>query len=392
MGGAEWYVYNISKRLVKLGHEVHVFTAEKYMESKAPQTEEIEGIVVHRLPFKLDLSYRMKIWNGLRDAISKEGGFDIIHTYDYAQSHTRTALKVAKEQKTPAVITVFDVHSMIPRPFFKQIPIKIFERFFAKRTLQSASKLLVRAPTLIDSLEKLGVPEENIIVTPSGINEDSLATFQGEAFLREHQILGKPVVLFLGRLNHLKGPQQILSIAPEILKEFPNSAFVFVGPDQGGYLDVLRNMARSRKLESNVFFTGPIYDFSKKMEAYASCDVFVLPTSYEGTSQAIFEAMSQAKPVVSTSVGGIPYQITYGENGLLVPYGDDEALRTAVTSLLRDKVLSEKLGRNARDRVKSLTYPELVSKLMEIYESTIRLYKLKTSSPIGNEKISLSKN
>ena len=376
---------------MKVGHEVHVFTAEEYMDSRSPLTEEIEGIEVRRLPFKLDLSYRMMLWSGLREAISKEGGFDIILTYDYAPSHTRTALKVAKEQNTPAVITVFDVHSMIPRPFFKQIPIKIFESFFAKRTLQSATKLLVRAPTLIDSLEKLGVPEEDIIVTPSGINEDSLVTFQGEAFLREHQISGKPVVLFFGRLNPLKGPQQILSIAPEILKEFPNTAFVFVGPDQGGYLNALRNMARSRKLESNVFFTGPIYDLSKKMEAYASCDVFVLPTSYEGTSQAIFEAMSQGKPVVSTSVGGIPYQITSGENGLLVPYGDDDALRTAVTSLLRDRVLSEKLGRNARDRVKSLTYPELVSRLVEIYESTIRSFKRKNSSPIKNEKMFLNK-
>ena len=69
VGGAEWYVYNISKRLAKMGHEVHVFTARKYQGKDAPEKEEIEGVIVHRLPFKLDISYRLKIWNGLADAI-----------------------------------------------------------------------------------------------------------------------------------------------------------------------------------------------------------------------------------------------------------------------------------------------------------------------------------
>ena len=266
MGGAEWYVYNISRRLVKMGHEVHVFTAEKYLDQSAPKKEEIEGIVVHRLPFKLDLTYRLKIWNGLADAILDEGKFDIIHTYDYAQSHTSTALRVAKKRNTPAMITVFDIHSMIPRPFYKQIPMKLFERFFAKRALCSASKLLVRAPTLIEPLEKIGVPKESIIVTPSGINEDSLGTFDGRRFLDENGITGSPVILFLGRLNPLKGPQHILKIAPDVVRDFPEAVFVFVGPDQSGYMQELGRIAKSHGLESRVFFTGAIYDFTKKMQ------------------------------------------------------------------------------------------------------------------------------
>ena len=140
-----------------MGHEVHVFTAEKYLDKTAPRSEEIEGIKVHRLPFKLDFSYRLKIWKGLADEIASEGKFDVIHAYDYAQSHSNTALRVAKKQATPCVITVFDIHSMIPRPFYKQIPIRLFEKFFAKRVLTSADRLLVRAPTLIEPLNKIGV-------------------------------------------------------------------------------------------------------------------------------------------------------------------------------------------------------------------------------------------
>lgn len=372
VGGVEWYVYNISRRLAKMGHDVHVFTAEKYLDKKAPASEVVEGVKVHRLPFKLDFSYRLKVWNGLAGEIARQGKFDIIHAYDYAQSHSRTALRVAKKLGSPCVITVFDIHTMIPRPFYKQIPIKVFERFFARRILTSADMLLVRAPKLIEPLEKIGVPEQKIIVTPSGINEDSLNSFDGTKFLKDQGIQGSPIILFLGRLNPLKGPQHLLKIAPEVLKHFPEAAFVFVGPDQSRYLETLREEAANKNIQHRVFFTGPIYDFVTKMQAYSSCDLFCLPTSYEGTSQAIFEAMSQAKPIISTNVGGIPSQIENEKEGILLPYGDDTALTQAVSGLLLDKDRAASLGKAARDKVMAFTYPELAKKLVGIYENAIR--------------------
>jgi glycosyltransferase involved in cell wall biosynthesis len=367
VGGAEWYVHNISKRLVKMGHEVHVFTANKYLDQKAPDKEIIDGIVVHRFPMKLNLSYRLKVWNGLARAIASEN-FDVIHTYDYLQSHTRTAVRVAKKSGTPVSLTVFDIHSMIPRVWYKQLPTRFLEKLFAGDVLHSSKKVLVRAPTLIAPLKKFGISEDKIIVTPSGINEESLNMFNGKQFLKEHSIIGFPTILFFGRLNPLKGPQHLLNIAPSILKEFQDAAFVFVGPDQSGYIHDLQRQVSKLGLEKHVFFLGSIYDFQEKMKAYSSCDLFVLPTTFEGTSQAIFEAMSQAKPIVTTNVGGIPSQIENGKEGLLVPFDDESALRDAVLSLLRNKELAKKLGANARKKVESFTYPILAQNLSKIYE------------------------
>ena len=79
IGGAEWYVYNMSKELVKAGHEVTVFTADHYGGERVPSEEVVEGIRVRRIPLKVDLSYRMKVWDGLSDALEGES-FDIIHT------------------------------------------------------------------------------------------------------------------------------------------------------------------------------------------------------------------------------------------------------------------------------------------------------------------------
>ena len=382
VGGAEWYVHNISKRLVKMGHEVHVYTADKYSGRRAPREEVIDGIFVHRIPLRLDLSYRAKMWKGLGEAISKEK-FDFIHTYDYAQPHSKIALDVAKREGIPSAVTVFDVHSMIPRPFYKQIPIKAFEKFYAGGVLNSADRILVRAPMLIEPLVKMGAKESKIIVTPSGINEQSLGEFDGKNFLEKYKIQGRPVILFLGRLNPLKGPQHILAVAPKILEKFPDASFVFVGPDQSDYKRQLLVKAESANLKDHLYFTGPIYDFKEKMEAYASCDVFVLPTTYEGTSQAIFEAMSQGKPIVSTNTGGIPSQITSGEEGLLIPYGDDEALAKSILQILGDSKEAARLGGNAREKVRSYTYPILASKIEEIYLAALGKQHENAIPPLG---------
>jgi glycosyltransferase involved in cell wall biosynthesis len=366
VGGAEWYVYNISRELTRMGHDVHVFTADRYNGKTADQSETIDGISVHRLHLKIDWSYRMKIWDGLAEALHG-GAFDVIHTYDYAQPHSAVALGAAKKAGCRSALTVFDIHSMIPRVWYKQYPMKLMEDYLARRTLPRTDRILVRAPNLIQPLIELGGERDRILVTPSGIRDDSLGDFDGESFLRKYKIDGSPVILYLGRLNPLKGPQYLLDAAPKILSSFPDSQFVFVGPDQSGYGEILRTQASKHGVESHTHFVGPIYDFNEKMQAYASCDVFALPTAYEGTSQAIFEAMAQGKPVVASNVGGIPSQISDGAEGFLVDYGSSEQLTTRIVQILGDKSSATKMGQKGRQRVMDHRYSILASRLAAIY-------------------------
>lgn len=366
VGGAEWYVYNMSRELVRRGHEVHVFTAAKLNGAEAPATESVEGISVHRLPLSLDWSYRMKIWKGLSEALTGEH-FDVIHAYDYAQPHSVAAVSAGAKSRTPTVLTVFDVHSMIPRVWYKRVPMRFMERYMARRTLPEASMVLVRAPNLVEPLLKMGATEKRTRVTSSGVRDESLGEFDGKGFRASHGINGGPVVLYIGRLNPLKGPQHLLDSAPGVLKEFPGACFAFVGPDQSGYQAALVSRAERLGVASHVRFLGPIYDFQEKMSAYSSCDLFALPTSYEGTSQSIFEAMAQGKPVVSTRVGGVPWQLTDGVEGRLVPYGDVGALTSAISETLADRKVAAEMGQRGRKRVETQRYSVLASELEGIY-------------------------
>ena len=367
VGGAEWYVYNISTELVKMGHEVHVFTADHCNGDRAPSREVVDGINVHRLPLKIDWTYRTKVWDGLYDALS-DGSFDVIHTYDYAQPHSVDAIRAGRKTRKGTVLTVFDVHSMIPRMWYKRLPMRFIDGYLARRTLPGAGRILVRAPNLVQPIVKLGGDPERILVTPSGIRDESLGDFDGKLFRERYNVGGSPMVLYLGRLNPLKGPQDLLAAAPTILKEHPNASFVFVGPDQSGYAKTLGAEAERLGIGQHVHLVGPIFDFDEKMQAYAACQVFVLPTAYEGTSQAIFEAMSQGKPVVATRVGGVPYQISDGEEGYLVEHGDVNMLATRIKDLLDDPSLATEMGQKGRERVRSNRYSILATRLSEIYD------------------------
>lgn len=367
IGGAEWYVRNISRELSKAGNDVTVFTANTHGGEKAAADEVFEGVRIRRFPLKLDLTYRLKLWEGLRDALI-EGDFDVIHTYDYAQQHSVDALRAASKKAIGSALTVFDVHSAIPRAWYKRAPMKCLDSYFARRTFPLATRILVRAPNLVDGLPGLNGFQSKVRVSPSGARDESFGRFDGGKFRQKYSVGDSPMVLFVGRLNPLKGPQILLEAAPALVKEFPKTTFVFVGPDQGGYQSVLERRASELGISPSVRFTGMISDFEEKMQAYSACDVFVLPTSYEGTSQAIFEAMSQGRPVVASRVGGVPYQVEDGRQGYLVDYGSIQALSDRVARVLKGGDEIQEMARQARARAEDFRYSKLVRGLLSVYE------------------------
>ncbi len=95
---------------------------------------------------------------------------------------------------------------------------------------------------------------------------------------------------------------------------------------------------------------------------YARAAVVVLPSYREGLPLAVIEAMAHGRPVVATTVGGIPELVVDGETGLLVPPGDPQALRSALERLLADPALRRRMGQAGRERIIELCSIEHVAK------------------------------
>jgi len=169
----------------------------------------------------------------------------------------------------------------------------------------------------------------------------------------------------------MKGPQYLIRALPEILKRVPDTTLVLVGSDYHGYQSYLKRLADNLDVSKSIRFTGPIYDTDEKMQAYAACDVFCLPSGYEGTSQSIFQAMAQGKPIVASAVGGIPFQVEDKVEGILVPYRDSMVISESISMLLGDVRLARKMGQAAREKVKGFCYDRLARQMIEIYREAI---------------------
>ncbi len=366
IGGIEWYIRNISKELVKRGHEVHLFTVNsKDGKILGPSEEIFEGIYIHRLPLLFDLSYRLKFWPTLLLRIMREQ-FDIFHVYDYLTTHAMLVPMLNFLKKVKTVLMIYDIHHLVPRRAVKYIPLALFDKYFSRFILRCYDRLLIRTNLLTYPILKMGAKKEQLKITPSGIRSESLREYDGGVFKEKYGIDGR-IILYLGRLHPMKGPQVLIKAIPYIIERLPDVKFVFIGPDQIGYQKVLENLSKKLHVEDYVSFLGPIYNIKEKMQAYAACEVFALPSGYEGFGQVLIEAMAQGKPIVATNAGSIPNVVSDQKEGFLVNYGDHRGLASKIKQLLLSPKLARALGNEGRKKARRYTYEELAVQLENIY-------------------------
>ena len=175
---------------------------------------------------------------------------------------------------------------------------------------------------------------------------------------------GRPVVLTVARLVPQKGVQCLLEAAARL----PDVLFLVAGegPDRAA----LEQKAIGDGVGQRVVFLGHRRDVPQLL---ARCDVFVLPSLYEGLPVSVIEAMAAGKPVIATRVGGIEEAVKDRITGLLVPPADGTALAEALQCLLADRRLAQALGAQARVRADLEFSAEIVaSRTTHIYESLVK--------------------
>jgi glycosyltransferase involved in cell wall biosynthesis len=173
----------------------------------------------------------------------------------------------------------------------------------------------------------------------------------------------RPVVGVIGRFAPEKGQAAMLRASALILDDEPDAVVLFAG--DGVLRGECEALARRLGIAPSVRFAGHREDVP---EVLAAVDVVAVPSVTEGLGYAAMEAMAAGRPVVAFAVGGLPEVIGDGENGLLVPPGDEPALASAIVRVLRSRLLAEALVAGGRARVRHFTVDSHVKKLVEIYE------------------------
>ena len=172
---------------------------------------------------------------------------------------------------------------------------------------------------------------------------------------------GHRIALTVSRLVSDKGHAHLLDAAKSVLKEHPDMVFLIVG--WGPLEKELREQAKRLGVAEHIRLPGRL----DIQDVLPLADIYVDPSVSTDLPIAIMEAMREGKPIVSTNVGDIPVFIEHGKTGLIAEPRDSSILAQHIETLLRDPVLSNRLGSEAEERVKKYSLPEY----MKVFESLI---------------------
>jgi glycosyltransferase involved in cell wall biosynthesis len=179
----------------------------------------------------------------------------------------------------------------------------------------------------------------------------------------------RPVVLAIARLHEQKGLHYLLDAATEI----PEAVIVLAG--DGPQRTALETQARSLGLGGRTIFLGYRQDIASLL---ANCDVFVLPSRFEGLPLSVLEAMAAGKPVIATAVGGTGEAVVDGVTGLLVPPADSSALTRALRTILSDPGRGQQLGAAGKAQVcREFTAEIMVERVTQLYDEVLDGYGAK---------------
>jgi phosphatidylinositol alpha-1,6-mannosyltransferase len=193
-----------------------------------------------------------------------------------------------------------------------------------------------------------------VLIIPPPIPEQSEPTAAALADI-DALIAGRgPVLLTLARLEPRKGIDAVLRALPSIRRAFPSASYLIAGA--GGDLARLRALAASLNVAEATHFLGRV-DEAHKAALLTKADLFVMPTRREGNSVegyglAYVEAAWRGKPALAGRAGGAADAVIDGETGLLCDGENDDDIRNALTRLLRDEALRQRLGAAAAARAR----------------------------------------
>lgn len=233
--------------------------------------------------------------------------------------------------------------------------------------LRRADAIIATSPPYVDSSPWLQAYLDKVTVIPLGTEVSDLPCDPETIAAIKQEVGGRKIVFSLGRLVYYKGFEYLIEAAARL----PDDTVVVIG-GVGELEQSLREKVEALGLSGKVMLIGGI-PFKRLGAYFAACDVFCLPSLERSEAYGVvqMEAMYFGKPVVSTAIpgSGVSWVNKHEDSGLIVPPADSEALASALSGILQDDALKERLGRNAKRR-----YDELFS-VDKMVDLTTALYR-----------------
>ena len=387
-GGIGTYIYNIAHALSESGHSVHILslaykTHPEYKEQKTGKG----SIHIHRIkPVRFPtpilnhfffrsleiIKFNITIILKIKKLLNSEK-FDIIEAPEWRSE--AFLLSFIKPKGVPLVIKCHSP-SVLLNEVYKNAPTldSRFVDWIERTTIRNANLVISPSKNLADIVsEKMGIKINDIDIIPNPLDTEFFSPIP-ISYKEKNELK----VLFVGRLDRLKGAHIFVEAIPIISKEMPDTSFILIGrdtntgPNNSSMRTYLENLIPNNIKERVSFFGNVERDIL--IDYYRGSDVCVVPSFYENFPNTVMEAMSCGKAVVASNTGGIPEVIEDAISGLLVKTGDAKDLAEKVIMLLKKRDMRENIGINARKRIESLYSKAVVAKYVEeVYAEICKL-------------------
>lgn len=354
VGGIARVVHDLSKRLIKDGHEVTVVTyrdnadVPEYENDKGVNVYRVDNYMIHPnnfIDWIMQLNFNML--SKATEIINKEGGFDVIHAHDWLVTYAAKSLKNAYD--IPIVATIHATEAGRNSGIHDETQRYINDTEWL--LTYEATEVIVNSNYMKNEIQRLfGLPFDKINVIPNGINLSNFTGIERDYdFRRQYAMDNEKIILYVGRLVYEKGVQHLIAAMPKILSNYNDAKLIIAG--RGGMMDELRAEASNLGLNDKIYFTG--YLNSKQVQKMYKCaDVAVFPSTYEPFGIVALEAMLAGVPTVVSDVGGLDEIVTHGVDGMKSYVGNANSIADSVTALLYDHQLATNVSKKAKQKVK----------------------------------------
>ncbi|MEA3078117.1 MAG: hypothetical protein QOF60_3025 [Actinomycetota bacterium] len=373
-GGQGVYTRYVSRELVAMGHEVTVFAGQPW-----PELDPGVGFVPvpsldlyrRRFPFWWPWPWQLRTrWDWLEWGRSMTGQFPEAHTFSYRAAdlllgkhrhdfdliHDNQCLGTGLRPVMDAFPFLATIHHPITVDFELELShaTNAWRRFCLGRWYSflpaqiEVAREVPRVVTVSESSKRdiaaqMGVAAERMAIVPVGVDHTRFRPLPGVARQR-----GKLLTTASGDVP-LKGLVPLLEALAKVRTERDDVTLTVIGKLRNG--SRIPGVIERLGLKNAVTFEGGISD-ERVVELYATCELAVVPSLYEGFSLPAIEAMASGTPLLATTGGALPEVVgTDGTTGRLVPPDDPGALATSIIELLGDDGLRSAMAEAGRQRV-----------------------------------------
>jgi glycosyltransferase involved in cell wall biosynthesis len=239
-----------------------------------------------------------------------------------------------------------------------------------------AERIIVHAEDNYEAMVKaFDIPPDRIQVIPMGPYlqfADEHTVPKAQARHRLGLDPDAPVILFFGQIKRVKGLDHLIRAFAQVVREEPRARLVIAGPEWKKpfeeYAALIHELGIADQISARIEYVPD----DEVGAYYGAADVVALPYTEAYQSAVLYMAHSFHRPVVATTVGGLPEVVTEGENGLLVPPANADTLAQALLTLLQEPGKARAMGQRGRKLVETkFGWRDIALKTAQVYAQAL---------------------